>query len=210
MSNVSRSVFVGVVFGLAVGVSALGASTGCSSSSAAATPTGPVSHACPATIQDTIGAACSVKGQVCGPTFTCGTTEVPITCTCIDGSFQCVDPTGATFDNSSTTSCGTSHPGGGTCPADETTANRAACTLAEVGQQCAYAPQCPGGTQAFDVCTCTSGATKNGGQGLVYICENSCSGGTGPVPDAGGPPPPDSGSPGDDGGSDDGSDGASE
>jgi hypothetical protein len=192
--DVSRGVFAGVVLGIAAAVAA---SAGCSSSSAGTgAPSGPQSHACPATIDDTVNKPCSVQGQICGPTYDCGTTQVPITCTCTDGTFQCIDGAGNAFDNSSPPSC-TTPPGGGTCPPDENTANRAACKLSQVGQQCAYAPQCPGGTQAYDVCTCTSGATKTGGQGLVFICENSCSGGTGPVPEAG--PQPEAGPPADTG-----------
>jgi hypothetical protein len=192
----SRTVIAGVFFGLAVGASALGASTGCSSSSPGNAPPTAQSNACPATIDATVGAACSKQGQVCGPTYTCGTTQVPITCTCFNGTFQCIDSAGNPFDNSSPPSCNT-HPASGTCPASESAANLAPCTEAQVGQQCAYAPQCPGGTMAYDVCTCTSGTTKTGAQGLVFICENSCSGATGPVPDSGSPQP-DSGTPGSD------------
>jgi hypothetical protein len=177
-------VLAGVVIGLAVGVSALGASAGCSSSSAGTTPPATQSYACPATIDDTVGKPCYSQGEVCGPTYSCGTTQVPITCTCFNGTFQCIDGAGKPFDNSTPPSC-TTNSSSGSCPASESAANLASCTESQIGQQCAYAPQCTGGTLAYDLCTCTSATTKTGSQGLVFVCENSCSGASGPVPDAG-------------------------
>jgi hypothetical protein len=76
---------------------------------------------------------------------------------------------------------------GGSCPASESAANFAPCSEAQIGQPCAYPPQCTGGTSKFDLCTCESAATKSGAPGLVFVCENSCSGGTGPLPEAGMP-----------------------
>jgi hypothetical protein len=184
---VSRTVWTGVMVALALGAHALGA-TGCSSSSSpAATDAGHTSQACPATIDDTVGQPCPVAGVICGPTFTCGATQVPITCTCFDGTFSCVDGSGAPFDNSSPPQCPTPGGNAASCPADEATASGATCTEPHIGQQCAYAPKCPGGTLTYDVCTCTSGTTKSGSQGLFFECEDSCTGGGGPLPEAGSP-----------------------
>jgi len=185
---VSRTVWAGVVFVVAVSANALVGATGCSSSSSSGTSKPDAqSQACPATIDDTVGQPCPVNGVICGPTFPCGATQVPITCTCFDGAFSCVDGSGAPFDNSSPPKCPTPAGNSPSCPADESSASNTTCTVAHIGQQCAYAPKCPGGTLTYDVCTCTSGTTKSGGQGIFFQCEDSCTGGGGPVPEAGAP-----------------------
>jgi len=177
--EVSR-LFVGVFFSVVAGVAAAGTTAGCSSSSATATPA-EGGNACPATIDVTLGAACSSEGVVCSPTFPCGFATVTIRCTCAQGAFQCIDGAGNALAVGDTPSCGDAG-GSGSCPASESAALKASCTRAQSGQQCAYAPQCAGGTLAFDRCTCEESPT---GSGFGYACENSCNSGTGPVPDAG-------------------------
>jgi hypothetical protein len=177
--EVSRS-FVGLVFVVA-GAASFGTAAGCSSSSATAPSVEAGNSACPATVEATVGAACSPEGDVCDPTFTCGFSTVTVRCVCTQGTFQCVSGDGGAFAAGDTPACG-KNPTPGTCPATEDTAAKATCTQAESGQQCAYAPKCAGGTLAFDRCTC---GPKSSGSGFGYECENSCNSGTGPVPEAG-------------------------
>ncbi len=179
--DLSRS-FVGVFLGLAVGVAAAaGGSAGCSSSSAAAT-TPEAATFCPATVDDTVGAACNSEGTVCSPTYPCGIATVTVRCTCTLGSFQCVDGMGNPFAAGNTPSCGEGGVTQGACPASETAAAIGKCTEGQSGQQCAYPPQCTGGTLAFDRCTCEP---VPNGSGFAWECENSCNSGMGPVPDGG-------------------------
>jgi hypothetical protein len=179
--DVSRS-FVRVVFGLAAGIGAVaGTSAGCSSSSAAPTST-ETPTTCPTTVAATVGAACNTEGAVCGPTFACGSTEATVRCTCMQGTFQCVNGDGGPFAAGDTPSCGTAGGPLSACPASEGAASVGTCTRAQSGQQCAYPPQCAGGTLAFDRCTCEPLPT---GSGFAWECENSCNSGMGPLPDAG-------------------------
>jgi len=178
--DVSRS-FVGVFFGLVVGVVAVGTSAACSSSSSA--PVSPeAATACPATIADTVGSACNTEGAVCSPTFPCAIATVTIFCSCTQGTFQCVDGYNQPFTAGETPSCGDASAPLGSCPATESQASIAKCTQAQSGQQCAYAPECAGGTLAFDRCTCEAVPT---GAGFAWECENACNSGTGPLPEAG-------------------------
>jgi hypothetical protein len=166
---------------------AAGGSTGCSAKdNQGVSADGSVVSPCPTTIQDTVGKPCPVEGMRCGPTYSCGPTDVPITCTCFGGTFACVDGSGNPFDGSTPPACNTP-PSGASCPASESAANFAPCTEAQVGQPCAYPAQCTGGTSTFDLCTCQSAVDKSGAPALVFVCENSCSGGTGPLPEAGMP-----------------------
>jgi hypothetical protein len=179
--DVSRS-FAVVFSGLVVGLVAAGTSAGCSSSSAS--PSTPeAATVCPATIDTTAGAACNTEGAVCGPTFPCGFATITVICTCTLGTFQCVDGLNQPVAAGDTPSCGDAGGNLPLCPASEGAASIGKCTQPQSGQQCAYAPQCTGGTLAFDRCTCE--AIPNGG-GFAWECENSCNSGTGPVPDAGG------------------------
>jgi hypothetical protein len=178
--DVSRS-FVGVFVGLAVGVAGAGTSSGCSSSSAA--PTSPeAATACPATIDATVGSSCNTEGAVCSPTFPCGIATVTIRCTCTLGTFQCIDGSGNPFAAGDTPSCGDAGGSLPACPATESQANIGTCTRAQSGQQCAYAPECSGGTLAYDLCTCEPVPT---GSSYAWQCQNSCNSGMQPVPDAG-------------------------
>jgi hypothetical protein len=187
--------------GLLPATAVLGALGGCSAKASDAGGTdGSAIAPCPATIEDTVGQTCKVEGMRCGPTFSCGPTDVPITCTCKAGTFVCIDGSGAVFDGGPPPACNLAN-NSGTCPPSESTADFAACTEAQIGQPCAYPAKCPGGTATFDVCTCQSAATKTGSEALVFVCENSCSGASGPLPDAGTPspeagtPPPEAGTP---------------
>jgi hypothetical protein len=195
--DVSRS-FVGVFFGLVVGVVATGASTACSSSSASSTSP-EAATACPATIDATVGAACNTEGAVCSPTFPCGIATVTIFCSCTLGTFQCVDGNNMAFTAGETPTCGDASILG-SCPSTESQASIGSCTQAQSGQQCAYAPECTGGTLAFDRCTCEPVPT---GAGFAWSCENACNSGTGPLPEAGVDAQPDVQTPGDAGTSSD-------
>jgi hypothetical protein len=174
---------LGLGFGLGLGLAVAGTSTGCRSSSTSSVSVGgDAGDACPTTVDTTVGATCGSPGEVCSPTFACALATVTIRCVCQDGTFQCVDGSGNPFLAGATPSCGEA---GGTpiaCPATESAAMTGACSLAEDGQQCAYPPKCPGGTLAFDLCTCEA---SPGGSGFVYDCQNACNGGTEPIPEAG-------------------------
>ncbi|HEX3345009.1 MAG TPA: hypothetical protein VHS09_10580 [Polyangiaceae bacterium] len=169
-------------FVLAAGVAAAaGGSAGCSSSSAAPTSPEPATF-CPATIDDTVGATCNAEGVVCSPTFPCGIATVTVACTCMLGTFQCVDGMGNPFTAGETPVCGDAGGPLAACPATEGAASIGSCTRPQSGQQCAYAPKCTGGTLAYDLCTCEPLPT---GAGYAWECQNSCNSGTGPLPDAG-------------------------
>jgi hypothetical protein len=176
-SRVSAGVLL--VASLAWGITALAA--GCSSSSAAP-PAAEASTACPDSIDASVGAACSKEGEVCSPTYSCGFFTVTIDCTCLNGTFQCLQGDGGTLSPGEAPSCGKPPPNPPACPATEGAATNATCSSAANGQECAYPPECDGGTQVFDLCTC--GASPNGGA-FVYSCQNSCDNGTGPAPDSG-------------------------
>jgi hypothetical protein len=98
------------------------------------------------------------------------------------GTFQCLDGSGNPFTAGETPSCGDAGGNLPSCPTSEGAASVATCTKAQSGQQCAYAPECPGGTLAFDRCTCEAIPT---GGGFSWECENSCNSGTGPVLEGG-------------------------
>jgi hypothetical protein len=176
---------LGLGLGLGVGLAAAAASSGCSSSSTSSVPV-EGGNACPATVDTTVGALCGSPGQVCSPTFPCGFATVTVRCVCQEGMFQCVDGSGNPFLAGAIPSCGEAGAAPTSCPATESAAMTAACSVAESGQQCAYPPKCAGGTLAFDRCTCE--ATPDG-SGFAYDCENACNGSTEPQPEAG----PDSG-----------------
>jgi hypothetical protein len=179
--DVSRSL-LRMSFGLAVGlVAAVASSAGCSSSSAA--PTVPeAATSCPATIDDTVGTACDTEGAVCSPTYPCGIATVTIRCTCTLGSFACIDGSGNPFAAGQTPSCGDAGGALPACPASEGAASIGSCTQAQSFQQCAYPPQCTGGTLAYDLCTCEP---LPAGSGFHWSCQNACNSGTTPLPDAG-------------------------
>jgi hypothetical protein len=161
-------------------------SVGCSASSpGTAQVADGAATVCPATIDQTVGQKCSAEGLKCGPTYSCGATQVPIYCTCFEGAFRCVDGSGKTFDGTTPPSCAAGGSAGGVCPSSESEATTATCSEAQSGMQCAYAPKCPGGTLTFDVCTCSKWFDSSGNLSWVYVCDNSCSGGSGPVPEAG-------------------------
>lgn len=196
--DVYRAV-AGVLFAGSIGWLATTGATGCSSSSAAP-PQAEAGTVCPATIDGTVGVACNTEGLVCSPTFPCGFATVTIRCTCSLGAFQCVDGSGNQFSAGQTPSCGDAGGNLPSCPANEATANGAKCSAAQSGQQCAYPPKCSGGTLAYDLCTCESDPNQSG---FTFDCQNSCAGGTGPVPESG------TSSSGGDDASDDASDGSS-
>ncbi len=177
------------------------AGSGCSSSSSGTSQAADSAGVCPATIQDTVGQACSVEGLKCGPTFPCGVTSVPIYCRCVTGVFQCVDGAGDGYDGGTPPTCTNPKPvDAGACPATENAAATSACSAAQNGLACAYPPACDGGTQAFDLCTCGPGPSG----AFVFECENACGGAGGPLPEAGGTdepePEPEAGPPGGDAG----------
>ena len=174
--------FLGVGFGVGLGFAAAGTSAGCSSSSASSVPAPVEGNACPATVDTTVGATCASQGLVCSPTFPCGLATVTVHCMCEEGTFQCIDGSGNSFVAGSTPSCGEAAPPPMVCPATESAATTAACAVGENGQQCAYPPECPGATLAFDRCTCQP---RPDGSGFSYDCQNACNGGNEPLPEAG-------------------------
>ncbi|MGH7297924.1 MAG: hypothetical protein ACRELB_23490 [Polyangiaceae bacterium] len=181
-SRVSGVVGGVVLTGLVAWASAAGVS-GCSSSSAAGSQAEAASLACPATFEATFGQPCNAEGEVCSPTFPCGFATVTVACTCQQGTFQCLDGQGNPYAQGQTPSCPGGDDGGlPACPTTETLASVAKCSAPQSGQQCAYPPKCTGGTLAYDLCTCEPVAS---GGGFKFSCENSCAGGTGPVPEAG-------------------------
>ncbi len=93
-----------------------------------------------------------------------------------------MDGSGNPFAQGETPSCGDAGGNLPSCPTSEGAASVGTCTKAQSGQQCAYAPQCPGGTLAYDLCTCEPVPT---GSSFAWACQNSCNSGTGPLPDGG-------------------------
>jgi hypothetical protein len=148
---------------------------------------------CPATPEETIGAACGFPGLRCGPQYTCGFIAVSILCVCTDGVFRCTDATGAALDAGTPPTCPQGTPAE-SCPSTELAANLARCT--EQGLLCAYPASC---TSRFDQCQCFPGAMANGQFGLRFECTPGCGaldGGVGVI-DSGGAmdsrPAPDAG-----------------
>jgi hypothetical protein len=136
---------------------------------------------CPATLGETIGAACTVYGSVCGPTITCGLFEFSVFCTCDGSSFQCTDGQGNPVDTADAATCPVPVDGGATCPATESAAQLEGCQSS--GLLCAYPSSCP---SSFDECECFPGQTRTGGFGLRFECQpNDCSDAAGVVLDAG-------------------------
>ncbi|HEY8039737.1 MAG TPA: hypothetical protein VIF15_08090 [Polyangiaceae bacterium] len=176
--DVSRARWSGVGSAI-VGVVLAGATaaTGCSSTSASTTQPD-ASVVCPATPDDSIGKACAQEGLRCGPAYPCGFLTVPLLCICTGGSFQCTDGAGNQLNPGDTPQCPGVPKNPPACPATELLAIQASCSSSQIGQTCAYPPQCPGGTLAYDVCSCMSGATKTG-NGLGFECDNTCGGGSG-------------------------------
>jgi hypothetical protein len=157
-------------FALRAAVAFASASTwlagGCGSSGGPPPPPAAAQAVCPATPGETVGAACSADGLVCGPQYPCGNTLVPLYCVCMQGAFACRDGLGHSLAHGDTPSC----PGALTtppaCPATEFAANLNPCS--SPGQICAYPSACP---NVFDACTCSAGETASGGFGTVYVCE---------------------------------------
>jgi hypothetical protein len=118
---------------------------------------------CPATPDETIGAACGVAGLRCGPQYTCGVLSVSLSCICTGGAFQCTDGAGNPLVPGAPLDCPATQPTA-SCPATETGAQFASCT--EVGLLCAYPSACPG---RLDSCQCLSGQIA-GGSGFRFEC----------------------------------------
>lgn len=173
---------------------ACGGSDGSSASQAMADASDMVSDAgqCPASVARTIGAACEPEGLYCAPTYDCALVQVPLSCTCMQGFFVCIDGAGDTIDAGETPRCPA--PLDASCPSSETSAGSAACT--EVGLICSYPSACDGG---MDSCECMAGSlVTGGGPSLVFSCQQatcsspdagtvSAEAGEGAAPDAGNP-----------------------
>jgi hypothetical protein len=142
------------------------ASGGCGSSGAQPGPPAVAPPVCPATPGDTVSAACTAEGLVCGPQYACGDTLVPLYCVCTQGAFACRDGLGHSLARGDTPAC--PNPPGPlpACPASEFAANLQPCS--SPGQICAYPSACP---EIFDECTCSAGQTGSGAFGKVYVCE---------------------------------------
>ena len=166
-------------------VAAATGAAGCSSSSAA--PPAGRGRDASARRRSTAPSArpATPRGSCAAPRSPAASRTVTIHCTCIDGAFQCVDGSGNPFSAGETPSCGDAAGNLPSCPATEAAANGATCSAAQSGQQCAYPPKCAGGTLAYDLCTCESDSGRQ--SGFTFDCQNSCAGGTGPVPRCRGP-----------------------
>ena len=158
---------------------ACGSSNGSSASQmmADASETATDAGQCPASVARTIGAACQAEGLYCAPTYDCALVQVPLSCTCMQGLFVCIDGAGNTVDAGGTPGCPA--PLDASCPSTETSATMAACS--EVGLMCSYPSACEGGV---DSCECMAGSlVTGGGPNLVFTCQQAtCS-----SPDAGAP-----------------------
>ena len=140
---------------------------GCSSISVVAIGSSSVAQtACPATLAETIGAACTVFGSTCGPTIQCGFSQISILCLCDGHAFQCADGAGNPVDTPDAATCLTPLDASTTCPHTETAAELAPCQ--STGLVCNYPSSCPG---AYDQCQCFPGQTRDGGLGFRFECE---------------------------------------
>jgi hypothetical protein len=149
-------------------VIALACAVACEGSTVNAGPKHDASAVCPATPEETVGAACALPGLRCGPQYACGILQVALLCVCTDGVFRCTDATGAMLDAAVTPACpGVSPPEA--CPSTERAANLAACT--EQGLLCAYPSACS--SSRFDQCQCFPGAMANGQFGLRFECNSA-------------------------------------
>ena len=119
---------------------------------------------CPATLEKTIGAACTMNGLVCGPTIRCGVTDVTISCECAEGVFRCLDAVGNPIATASEATCPVVVEAGA-CPRSEKAATLAACS--DPGLLCQYPSACAG---MYDQCQCFPGPTGDGGFGLRFDC----------------------------------------
>jgi hypothetical protein len=178
-----KTVLVALIAAASTAVVAAGA--GCNGSSGpprSAPPGG--EEPCPATLEATLGAACAVDGLVCGPTYPCGSAQIPLLCVCDGRAFQCTDGAGNPVDTADAISCTVSTDAGSSCPRTESAAPLAPCSAS--GRICAYPSSCP---NTFDQCECFPGTTADGGFGLRFECRPSVcvssDGATAVVTDAG-------------------------
>ncbi len=155
--------------GIAAATIAIGASgAGCSSTSAAPIAESSDAQVCPATLAETIGAACTLFGSICAPTIPCGFVQISISCTCNGSAYQCADGAGKSIDSADAASCLPAVDASSTCPLTELAAETAACQ--SPGLLCAYPSSCP---SMFDQCECFPGETRDGGFGLRFECQAS-------------------------------------
>ncbi|MGA7123843.1 MAG: hypothetical protein WBY94_27315 [Polyangiaceae bacterium] len=140
---------------------------GCSSISVVPIGSSSVAQtACPATLAETIGAACAVFGSTCGPTITCGFSQISVLCLCDGHAFQCTDGAGNPVDTADAATCLTPLDASTACPHTETAAEFAPCQ--STGLVCNYPSSCP---NAYDQCQCFPGQTRDGGFGFRFECE---------------------------------------
>lgn len=144
---------------------------GCGSSGATSSRAQPVVATCPGTIAQTVGAGCTAAGLVCGPSYACGATDVPLLCVCDGRTFQCTDGVGNQIHSADQVSCPTPIDAGSSCPRTESAAPLAPCR--SPGLLCEYPSSCAG---TFDQCECFAGATADGGFGLRFECRPSVCG----------------------------------
>jgi hypothetical protein len=159
----------GALAAAATAVASAGPGCGGSRESSSALPD--AQAMCPATPEQTVGAACAVAGLRCGPAYTCGLLDVTLLCICTGGAFRCTDGRGTPIDTAGAITC----PGAasaGSCPVTERSAQLAPCS--EQGLLCAYRSSCP---NKFDPCQCSPGATASGGFGLRFECQPAVCGG---------------------------------
>jgi hypothetical protein len=158
--------------GAAVFVGLAGAAA-CGGSKAASPSAHPNPEAtCPATADETIGAACAVAGLQCGPLYMCGINQALLFCVCTGGVFQCADGAGNPLAAGAIPTC-PAPTRGGSCPSTERGAALSSCS--EQGLLCAYPRACP---SRFDQCQCFPGTTADGGFGLRFECTPALCGGS--------------------------------
>lgn len=164
---------------------------GCSPGSSPAAEGADAYAPCPGSLAATVGAACSVEGAVCTPSYECGITPAPARCTCTAGVYACSDFTGAAIAGPDTQPACPAKVDAQACPASERLASGALCT--EIGLLCTYLAPCDA-TPALDQCQCSSGGPSTGGgstaggggTGLRFQCTSACTYAGPPAsPDAG-------------------------
>jgi hypothetical protein len=124
---------------------------------------------CPGTAGATLGARCASEGLMCAPEYSCSLVQTPLECACTRGVFVCVDVTGAVVPEGGTPGCPPPTDAG--CPADEQSANGAAC--GDVGLSCEYPSACGAGA---DSCLCTPAGIIGAGPSFVFECSPAACG----------------------------------
>jgi len=184
-----RTLILGIAVAL-LPLAALSALGACSSSDANDGEAKPPHPACPASLEEAVGAKCATEGLECPIGYACPPfLPEQAHCTCTGGSFVCKDSRETLLADGVIPACVSRTQGGnGLCPPDELTAQGAPCKV--TGTQCAYAgPTCPGETvPTTDICTCeATGGGLDAAPQFHFQCESR---GCNPQSDGGVTPAP--------------------